>query len=259
MGESGRIHAAGEWWRGLSRAWRANIALYALATISLVALIAQIAAGGGSAPRRVEVASRAAKPTPTSLRPPVTTPQTTTTAAAAPPASPDTTLPPAPAAPDRSPAPVPLSVDPNPPPEQPTTPPTVPCRNSVEPRCGSFFWDPPAGDNKQLTITVAPAGSAGLVTFAVTVTDPDHGVTTNCAVIEYGDGPVERPPCNPAPCPDAHGPWDPPAKETGRQNFMYVHQYAPGVWTAKFTFHTDLDRCPDPYGNTASVSVLVQA
>ncbi len=260
MGEPGRIHAVGEWWRGLSRAWRTNIALYGLAAISLVALLVQIVAGDGQQPQRVEVASRAPKAPPTSLRPPVTAGATTTTAPA-PPATPAPPPPqpatPAPTPAPTPPAPAPLSVDPRP----ADAPPTIPCRNSTEPRCGPFSWDPPPGDNQPVFVSVSPGVGGQTVTFTVLVTDPDHEVsaTSNCTLIEYGDGPAVEPwGCRPVQCPDAHGPWETPVKRTGRHYFYFSHTYDnPGSYTARFTFRTDREGCLNPYGSQGSGQALV--
>jgi len=255
MDEPGRTHAAAAWWRGLSGAWRANVGLYCLATLALIALVAQIATDGGRSAQRVEVASRAPISTAPTSRPqmPTTAPPTTavgpaTTQAPAPP--------PGPVAPNTPPPPAPLSVGPFVP-NDPTTIPPPACRNSANPDCGPFFWDPAPAPNQQLSIdvtaTATPTSNPGgrNVTFAVRVADPDHPVTDNCAQIDFGDGSaVDRRPCSFPPCPDAHGAWEPPPAVAGDRTFSFAHRYSGGTYTATFTFHTDDDPpCPNPYGS----------
>lgn len=266
MDDRGRARAAGEWWRSLTAGWRLNIGLYALATMALVALLVSVATGGGQTPKQVQVASQA-RPTTSSVtlpRPTTTLPATSTTVTPTTVGGPTTTA--AVASGGRTnttkattgAAPVNTT----------TTAPPV-CRNSTDPRCGDFRWDP-LPNNQPLTVNVSfspAAPKAGdSVTFNVDVSDPDHAVTSNCAVVEYGDGNSEPPSPCPAPtCGPAHGPWDPPAAQPGSQTFTYTHVYgAAGSYTAKFVFHTDKDtRCPqpDPYGNTqpAEKAVVVAA
>ena len=263
MAEPGRIHAVGEWWRDLSQGWRTNVTLYGLATVSLIALVVQVVVYDGGTPQRVEVSSRAPTTVPTTLRTPVGAETTTTSALAPPPPGPGTT---APAPASAPPPPSQPSGPASPPftptqPEDPAIPTAPPCRNSTEPRCAGFYWDPPAGDNQPLSVAVVidpPPAVGEPVTFRVTIVDPDHAVTANCAEVDFGDGSaVDQPACNPVEC-AAYGPWDPPAKVTGREIFTFSHRYLPGgPYLATFTFRTDRDRCPDPYGGRGSGSRTV--
>ncbi|MDQ6797310.1 MAG: hypothetical protein M3011_04675 [Actinomycetota bacterium] len=262
MVEPVRGNAATDWWRSLSTAWRANIGLYGLATVALIALIAQIAIGGGRAPQRVEVASRAPERTaPTSPRLPSTTAPPTTVAPPPPTTpAPATSAAPAPAKTSTPTPPVPLSVDPFVPETTPTVPPLV-CRNSTNPDCGPFFWDPSPSNNQPLNVNVSASSPSpdGDVTFTARVTDPDHPVTDNCAQIDYGDGTVDRRPCSFPPCADAHGAWAPPPVLAGDRTFTSTHRYANGSYRATFTFHTDFDPpCPNPYGSAGQDAVTVQ-
>ncbi len=262
MDEPGQTHAAAKWWRGLSGAWRANVGLYCLATVALVALVAQIVTGGGRPAQRVEVASRAPITTAPSPRPqiPTTTPPTTV---AGPPTTdaPTASAPPGPAAPNTPPAPAPLTVGPSVP-ENPTTSPPV-CRNSTKPDCGPFYWDPAPAPNQPLNVNVTPSPSNpapnDVVTFTVKVTDADHRVTNNCAQANFGDGVVQSLPCTHAQCFDAHGPWDPPPQTDGDATFTFRHQYGQGTFAPTFTFHTDFDLpCPSPYGSAGSGQTTVR-
>lgn len=265
MGQPSRTQTAAEWWHGLPGAWRANVALYGLATLALVALVTQIVAGGGAPPQRVEVASRApAKTTSTTARLQTTTTAGPTTTEGGPTTTgaPGTTVAPAPPPRPASPPapPPPLSVEPAPQ-DTVTTPPVV-CRNSSDPQCGPFSWDPAPAENQVLTAAVSaspPDPTTGEVTFTVRVTDPDHLVTDNCAEANYGDGSsIERRACTPGQCVDAHGPWTPPAQVTGSGTFTFRHRS--GNYTATFTFHTDEDiPCPNPYGSVGFGSIRVTA
>lgn len=270
MGEPGRIEAFLGWWRDLPTGWRVNAGLYALAGLSLVALLTQMVVGGDSGPRRVEVAAGRREPprsTTTRVAPSTSVPPSTVAAV--------TTTPP-PTAGRSGPAPTsaarggggakggggggggapPVSFNP--------TPTSLICQNSVDPACGEFRWEPPPGPNAGLTISVTyspQAPRAGdTVTFTLRVTDPDHLITGNCTRVEYGDGAVEPGlPCNPdPPCNDAHGPWRPPAPTRGERTFTFSHEYrSPGDFRASFEFHTDLDHCRNPYGSAGVESVTV--
>ena len=248
------------WWGGLSTGWRVNVLLYALATVSLLALVAEIASGGRE-PRRVEVAGQRTRRTtttqaqaqattsvaPTSSLPATTLPPVSETAA------PTSAPRPAPTRPRQVASPPPVAFDPAPPP-----PTALPCRNGTDPRCGPFRWDPPAGPNQPLAVDVSVAPDGAQARFAFDVSDPDHPVTDNCASLDYGDGSRETLPCDPAPCPPTYGPWTPPPREPGQRQFVYRHTYAqPGQYTVRFTFRNDRDRCPDPYGGSRSGEILV--
>ncbi|HEX2192056.1 MAG TPA: hypothetical protein VHH09_02595 [Acidimicrobiales bacterium] len=256
MGEPGRIQM---WWGGLSTGWRVNVLLYMLATVSLLALITEIVIGGDE-PRRVEVAGQVPRRTPTTQAGATTTVSPTTsvpptTVAAVAPTTAATSRPaPEPTRPRQRASPPPVAF--NPVPQSPD--PTLACRNSGDPRCGEFRWDPSPGPNQPLAVRVdvAPEGTQARFTFDVS--DPDHTVTDNCAQLDYGDGQSQPFPCNPAPCPPTFGPWTPPPREPGQRQFVFRHTYnQPGEYTAKFTFRNDRDRCPDPYGNSQSDSIVV--
>lgn len=266
MGEPGRIQAFLGWWRELPTGWRVNVGLYVLAGVSLVALLAQVVVGGDSGPRRVEVASGRRSPrTTTTLSVPSITEAPTSTV------PPLTTAPPATGG-----EPVPTLGRPR---ARggggggtgkgspavtfvPTTPTTVPCgRNTTEDRCGPLDWEPDPGPNAGLSIVIepsSPAETGAPVNFHVVVDDPDHRVTGNCWEVDWGDGQKGSGPCVPAPCENARGVWDTPAKEPGHGDITVPHEFASAnTYTVRFTFRTDKDSCPDPYGSVGSNSVQV--
>ena len=264
MGEPGRIQAFLGWWRELPTGWRVNVGLYVLAGVSLVALVTQVAVGGDSGPRRVEVAAgrqAPARPTTTAVAPSTTEPPASTV----PPlttAPPETSRPTAttraatggkPAGGGGGPSPITFA---------PTTPPSVECgRNSTDDRCGALVWDPPPGLNADVNVTVDAPTTAKVgekVIFNVRATDPDHLVTSNCTTADFGDGATRNEPCQTPPCERARGVWDTPPKQTGNGRITYEHVFTQaGTFTATFSFRTDMDRCPDPYGSQGSGSVTV--
>ena len=256
MGEPRRI---GMWWGGLSTGWRVNVVLYGLATVSLLGLLAEITSGGRE-PRQVEVAGQRTRRT-TTTQPQVTTSVATTSSlpATTPAPVPETAVPtspprPAPTRPRQVASPPPIGFNPAPP--TPTT--TLPCRNSTDPRCGPFRWDPPPAPNQPLVVDADLAAEGREAIFTVNVSDPDHPVGDNCADVDYGDGTREPIPCAPAPCPALFGPWTPPAPQGGQLQRTYRHSYSePGQYTARFTFRNDRDRCPDPYGGTGSDTITI--
>jgi hypothetical protein len=266
MGEPGRIQAFLGWWRELPTGWRVNVGLYVLAGVSLIALLTQMVVGGDSGPRRVEVAAgrraparstTTAVPPSSTLSPTSTVPPLTTAPPATTPKSPVTTRAftggkPAGGGGGGGPA-VTFA---------PTTAPPVECgRNSTDDRCGPLVWDPDPGPNAGINITVdGPTTVAANepVTYTVRATDPDHLMTRQCTRADFGDGAVREEPCNPPPCVNARGVWDTPPKQTGNGEITYQHTFkVPGTYTMRFTFHTDKDRCPDPYGSVATESVIV--
>jgi len=249
MGEPGRIQV---WWSRLSRAWRFNVTLYLLACLSLFALIVQVLTE--EAPRRVEVAGNGSRPSTTratrTAGPPTTTaaPTPQTTVALTPEAVP-TTGPQAPGPPAEG--------------FDPSSATTLPCRNSTNPECGPFFYDPlprnaPMSVEAQIASFSAVAGGQR-VTFTVTVNDPDHAVN-GCGTADFGDGTSESRPCAPdPPCPPRFGPWDPPPTPGGGTGeFSFGHDYlvpGPRSFTARFTFRTEQDGCRDPYASTNAGTV----
>jgi hypothetical protein len=111
-------------------------------------------------------------------------------------------------------------------------------------------------------VTYAPASPlrGEVVTFGVTVEDPDARITRNFNNRrDYGDGVVEQAPPSPATCPDAFGPWTPPEKMPDRIETTFQHVYASaGTYTASFTFEST-SGCigGDPYGSRSTGSVTV--
>ena len=135
-----------------------------------------------------------------------------------------------------------------------TTPTTQPvCRNSVNPACGEYRWDPPPAPNQalELSFNSVPANpKAGqALTFAVTWSDDapfwyDHFST-------HGTGQFVA--CSP---PYRFGPWTPPAQVPSGETKQYSATFpSPGEYTVAVTVRTG--DCDSPYSNEKTVSVPV--
>jgi hypothetical protein len=145
-----------------------------------------------------------------------------------------------------------------------TSPPTttLQCRNSTDPRCGSFRWDPsPTNQPLAIDISVSSNPQVGQdVTFTVTVSDNDHGIG-QCARLDHGDG-TSQGGCPEPPCPDRYGPWDPPAPGIpSTRIFTFTHRYAnagPFIATVLVDNRTD---CWDPFGErrTKNTPVVLES
>lgn len=306
--EAPQIRRLHEWWLQLPMPYRVNALLYFVGGLLAVFLLYTLFAGGDSSSRRIQVGSGATGPTstakrnvaapaptvaaPTSSSPSPTGPTTSMTnplsgLLGARPAGP--ALGPSSSGGDAGSAPAPNAVA-----EPPgggggggegttttttatTTTTTIeikPCRNSQEPRCGAFSWDPPAGPDRPLTIEVkAPNPKVGEpAVFKVTVVDPDHPVSDYCSEVRFGDGVLGDAAhadaaadggCSPPPTADCphFGPWTPPPRQPGVYQREYTHTYTTAAtYTVTFTFRSvSKDRClaVDPYASESTRTVDV--
>ena len=92
---------------------------------------------------------------------------------------------------------------------------TLPCRNSTDPACGPFRWDPPPGPNQPVAIEITHSPSAPQVGEQVTVTvhvaEADSQI--DGVTVSFGDEEVlTLPPASVVACDGAApaGPWTPP-------------------------------------------------
>ena len=150
-----------------------------------------------------------------------------------------------------------------------TTTTALVCRNSYNPKCGDFRWDPqPVNQPATASVTFSPANpkTGDTVTFRVIAEDPDADQIgpSSCMPVNFGSGEVtcsipshafcEKPP---------RGPWTPPAAGPSRTELSYTYVYTqPGTYTAEFNvssspFGLDLGCFPDPYGSTAGAKTVV--
>jgi hypothetical protein len=136
------------------------------------------------------------------------------------------------------------------------------CRNSADPACGEFRWDPAPAPNDPLTVTVTFTPEAPVagdtVTFNVVAEDPDAAVHRECDVgVAFGDGQSPRQCISDYACEDRHGPWSPPAEQPDRFETTFTHVYEqPGEYVANFEF-TSEGGCFAPYESQGSQQVTV--
>lgn len=151
-----------------------------------------------------------------------------------------------------------------------TTTSTTVCRNSTDPACGPFRWEPAPSPNQRLAVRVmrepfeVVAGEP--VTWRVEGEDTDAQVVW-CQVYDLGDGTTmgtvgsfcgNGPGCTGR----RFGPWSPPSTKAGAYHYEVSHTYAePGTYTARFFVYSEDGGECHPYGNreTAAVTVSVSA
>lgn len=232
---------------GARRAQRRHAVLAGLAISMLLALLLLIVRPGSDPPDAVDTVGTTA---PTTAAPPSSSAASSTTSS-------PTTLP-ATTAPattvESSPPPPPVSVVPTAP---PTT--TITCRNSFEPSCGTFYYDPPVSSpNTPAAVEFIDHNTTAFVgepyVLTVHVSDPDTPFRAgNC--INYIDwGPSSDPICanDPVDCMSApHGPWDPPAPEPSDFFEEFTHTYTqPGAYEV-IVRYSGRYSCHSPYAEVA--------
>jgi hypothetical protein len=155
---------------------------------------------------------------------------------------------------------IPAGPGPAAPPDSSVPPATTPaCRNSTDPACGPFRYDP-TPTNEPATIEVTSVNNAmphpgEVVAITVFAADPDAVPIAECGIgVTFGDGESE-PPCLPGCVAPGYGPWDPPPPEPGEEAELFEHAYAePGIYTVTFTVHTG--GC-SPYASEATASITI--
>lgn len=144
----------------------------------------------------------------------------------------------------------------------PPPPPGRVCRNSTDPVCGTFRFDPvPANAPLVLSATArtATVRVGDEIVVDVTWSDADAGLFVTGA--DWGqDGGVGVPFfCSRVE--QRYGPWDPPPPAGGSGTYTAVHTYdAPGTYTPSFsalTARTSSPDCRDPYRSEASTGVTI--
>lgn len=148
-------------------------------------------------------------------------------------------------------------------PGAPTT--TLPCRNSTDPACGPFRWDPPPEPDQPVEIEITSSPRAPRVGQQVTVTvrvaEPDAQIGT--VTVGFGDEDVVAlPPAGAVNCEGPSGPWTPPEIARDETVTTYGHTYAqPGDYTidvyAASTDFLDGTCPPNPYASQGSASAPI--
>ena len=139
------------------------------------------------------------------------------------------------------------------------------CRNSSDPKCGAFRWDPAPGANQPISISVTftpqDPHPGDVVTFTAHVVDPDASPIIagheTCNPPGYGDVGTSR--CTPSCAPPGYGPWTTPPRQRGERTVSYTHTYADtGSFTAHFWFGSSAAGCPkNPYASSGDQPVTV--
>jgi hypothetical protein len=136
---------------------------------------------------------------------------------------------------------------------------TLVCRNSYDPKCGPFRWDPDPGPNAPLTVkvTFSPSNpTAGdTVQIHVVTDDPDAPTLSGwgCSP-KFGDQTgVQCVTGLCAPQDEPHGPWTPPPRRPLHHEETFSHAYEDAG-----TYNFEIDRVssegdcrwpPNPYGS----------
>lgn len=153
----------------------------------------------------------------------------------------------------------------------PTMPPststttTAACRNSHDPACGPFRWDPQPPANQPLVVTVTVDRTTVAVgepiTITATASDPD-GPARFCGILTHAE--AQNPACAYPACAEQErfGPWTPPAPEPGDVSDQLVHTYdQAGTYTVSGFAYSHAGPCGpspyDPYGDEAHDSVTI--
>jgi hypothetical protein len=149
---------------------------------------------------------------------------------------------------------------------QPAPPPPTPkpCRNSYDPACGPFRWEPDPGPNQPLTVAVSPQSQqvkAGQeVNFHIVADDPDAKID-RCYAVDFGDGQKGSTCPPPAACATPYGPWSPPAKVGDHYESDVKHTYGTArsdAYVASFQLQSHSFCNPDPYGGSAQGPAIVK-
>ncbi|HWW53632.1 MAG TPA: hypothetical protein VNY84_07680 [Acidimicrobiales bacterium] len=137
------------------------------------------------------------------------------------------------------------------------------CRNSTDPACGAFRWDPVPRPNAPMTavVEVSPAHPAvgQKVTFTIRAHDPDAS-QGGMVAWGFGDGAQVHVEALRAHC-EQYGPWTPPAAVgqdwVTTQTWVYrqVGNFSPSFTLASTT--PGIGGCPDPYASVATATTTL--
>ena len=213
-----RVHARG---RELRRRRQTTLGFVAVAVLLLIAVPALALPGGGDGHRKVNTIG---SPTTSVETVPETVagPETTTTEATT------TTLAPS------------------------TTTTALVCRNSYNPKCGPFRYDPPPVSHPiTVSITFSPPNptTGEKVAIHVVADSPDTGLGNYNATWggrpPIGQARIVDPYCDSTPARPRYGPWDPPPRHPGHQEFDFEATYnEAGSYPVNFSI-SSAPACPD--------------
>lgn len=143
------------------------------------------------------------------------------------------------------------------------------CRNSFDPACGDFSWDPEpvvGQSTVRLDVPGGPLRVGSTYEIVVELTDPTAPPTFNCGSVNVSPTPaggwVGGFSCvvEPAPvCAARYGPWTPPAPSGGTiTERVPVTFEEPGPHTISVETRTPPKHCYQPYGSDAATSITVE-
>lgn len=153
-------------------------------------------------------------------------------------------------------------------PEATTATTALVCRNSTDPACGDFFWDPEPIVGQSTVRLDVPGGPLQVgvpYDIVVELTDPTAPPTFNCGIVDVspmaGESWVGGFTCvvEPAPwCTARYGPWTPPAPNGGTVTERVPVTFdEPGTYTISVQTRTPAKHCYQPYGSDAATSITV--
>ncbi len=152
--------------------------------------------------------------------------------------------------------------EPAPSPETPTAAPI--CRNSRDPACGPFYFDPPPfNEPMAVDVVFSPQNPepGEEVTFTVRVSDDGPASPGSCINTQrYGEPDDLVSVCSAScvPTEPKYGPWDPPPPENANFEETFRHTYAEaGTYTATFSYNVGADCSFSPYRSSGEASVTV--
>jgi hypothetical protein len=142
----------------------------------------------------------------------------------------------------------------------------VVCRNSIDPECGPFRWEPDPGTDAPVEISVTHSPLQPRVGQEVTITvhARDADARIGDVSLTYGDESVSLiPPASNVGCEvEPTGPWTPPARTPDEvvRTFSHVYTRAGDLTLAVYTASAEaLDATcpPNPYASQGTVTVPI--
>lgn len=147
-----------------------------------------------------------------------------------------------------------------------TEPPSPSCRNSTDPACGAFHWDPVPVNRPAVLTAALPAGPIVVgrsYELTLEMFDPDGPVDLACYSVD-ADGPalalgsctVE----SRSACPDRHGPWTPPPGSRGEARTVTQIEFQRAGTYMVEVIADAAQGCDnvDPYRSAAATRITVE-